>query len=247
LVISHSAFSVNSAGYGGGIYSVGVWVSVSDSSFSDNSGASAGGAIFNSNSGALAVGNSTFAGNSASAYGGGGIVNYGGALTASNSTFVGNSAHTYGGGIHNDWGTLSLSNCTFSGNSAGQGGGFANDSGNTATLMNTMIAHSPTGGNCSGTITNGGGNLSYPDTTCPGINADPMLGPLQNNLGPTLTMALGPGSAAIDAGIDAICAAAPVNGLDQRGIVRPWGAHCDIGAVEQVPIKKLWLPILLSR
>ena len=68
------------------------------------------------------------------------------------------------------------------------------------TLKNTIVANSPTGGNCYGTITDGGGNLSYPDTTCPGINGDPMLGPLQNNGGPTETMALGPGSAAIDAG-----------------------------------------------
>jgi hypothetical protein len=60
-------------------------------------------------------------------------------------------------------------------------------------------------------------------------------------------MALGPGSAAIDAGIDAICAAAPVNGFDQRSIARPWGSHCDIGAVEQVPILKVWLPVMRRR
>jgi hypothetical protein len=78
------------------------------------------------------------------------------------------------------------------------------------------------------------GNLSYPDTTCPGINADPVLGPLQNNGGRTWTMVLGQGSAAIDAGDDTICAAPPVNNLDQRGISRPQGLHCDIGAVEQI-------------
>ena len=89
------------------------------------------------------------------------------------------------------------------------------------TLKNTIVANSPTGGNCSGAITDGGGNLSYPDTTCPGINSDPKLGPLQNNGGPTQTMALLPGSAAIDAANDAICAAPPVNNLDQRGITRP--------------------------
>ena len=60
-----------------------------------------------------------------------------------------------------------------------------------------------------------------------------MLGPMQNNGGPTETMALGPGSAAIDAADDAICAAAPVNSLDQRGVARPQGLHCDIGAVEE--------------
>ena len=47
-------------------------------------------------------------------------------------------------------------------------------------------------------------------------------------------MALGPGSAALDAADDAICAAPPVNNLDQRGIARPQGPHCDIGAVEQI-------------
>jgi hypothetical protein len=69
-----------------------------------------------------------------------------------------------------------------------------------------------------------------------------MLGPLQDNGGPTWTMALGPGSAAMDAGNDAICAADPVNTLDQRGVVRPQGAHCDSGALEQL---RTWLPVLV--
>jgi hypothetical protein len=116
-------------------------------------------------------------------------------------------------------------------------------SGGIVTLKNTMVANNSTGSNCYGTITNGGGNLSYPDTTCPGINADPILGPLQDNGGLTHTMDLGPGSAAFDVGDDATCAAAPVNNLDQRGVVRPQGAHCDIGAVEhRLPFWK-WFPI----
>ena len=101
------------------------------------------------------------------------------------------------------------------------------------TLKNTIVANSPTGGNCSGTITDGGGNLSYPDTTCPGINSDPYLAPCRTTAVPPRRWQLGPGSAAIDAANDAICAAAPVNNLDQRGIARPRGMHCDIGAVEQ--------------
>jgi hypothetical protein len=48
-------------------------------------------------------------------------------------------------------------------------------------------------------------------------------------------MAPGPDSPAIDAAIDAICAADPINKLDQRGVARPQGPHCDIGAVEQLP------------
>jgi hypothetical protein len=64
----------------------------------------------------------------------------------------------------------------------------------------------------------------------------PRLDPagLQSNGGPTQTIALLPGSPAINAGNDAICAAAPVNQLDQRGFTRPGTGHthCSIGAYE---------------
>ena len=153
-------------------------------------------------------------------------------MTVSNSTFSGNSATSGGGGSFNREGSANISNSTFSGNSAYYGGGIYNANG-AVTLKNTIVAYSPTGNNCHGTLINGGNNLSYPDTTCPGINRDSKLGPLQNNGGATHTMALLSGSAAIDAGNDAICAAAPVNNLDQRGVTRPRGPHCDIGAVEQ--------------
>jgi len=111
-------------------------------------------------------------------------------------------------------------------------------------LGNTIVANSPTGRNCAGAITDGGGNLSYPDTTCPGIHSDPGLGPLQDNGGPTNTMALLPGSAAIDAANDVICAAAPVNNLDQRGVARPQGPHCDIGAFEAI-LHRVFLPMIM--
>jgi hypothetical protein len=57
-------------------------------------------------------------------------------------------------------------------------------------------------------------------------------------------MALLPGSAAIDAATDAICAAPPVNNRDQRGITRPQGAHCDIGAYEALP-PRAYLPLIM--
>jgi len=67
-------------------------------------------------------------------------------------------------------------------------------------------------------------------------NTDPQLDPagLQNNGGPTQTIALLPGSPAIDAGDSEVCAKPPVNGLDQRGYVRPGTGHpqCSIGAYE---------------
>lgn len=161
----------------------------------------------------------------ASQRGGGGIFNVG-TLTVSNSALSSNRANFRGGGIANGrYIAVTESNSTLPGISAPNSG--------TVTLRNTIIANSSIGSNCHGLITDGGGNLSYPDTTCPGINRDPKLGPLQNNGGPTHTMALGTGSAAIDAGNDAICTAAPVNNLDQRGVTRPRGPHCDIGAVEQ--------------
>jgi hypothetical protein len=151
-----------------------------------------------------------------------------GTVVVSNCTF---SDNIYCG-IGND-GTVIVSNSTFSGNGSAYHSGISNGNSGTVTLKNTVVANSQPGINCFGPITDGGGNLSYPDASCPGINEDPKLGPLQNNGGRTYTMALGPGSAAIDAGNEAICAVAPVNNLDQRGVTRPRGPHCDIGAVEQ--------------
>ena len=80
-----------------------------------------------------------------------------------------------------------MSNSTFAGNNAGHGGAIANytPGATLVTLKNTIVANSAAGGNCFGGITDGGGNLSYPDATCPGINRDPKLGPLQDNGGPT--------------------------------------------------------------
>ena len=204
-------------------------LAVSNSTFSGNSAGYSGGGI--ENTGRLNVSNSTFSGNSAGNSGGG--INNSGTVNVSNSTFSGNITAGSGGGIcSSDSSTLTVNNSTIASNSASEGGGIY--SAGTVILKNTIVANSTTGSNCYGTVTDGGGNLSYPDIACPGINADPVLGPLQINGGQTETLALGPGSAALDAGDDAICAAPPVNNLDQRGVVRPRGSHCDIGAVEQI-------------
>jgi predicted outer membrane repeat protein len=275
VIVNNTTFRNNTAAYAGGsIFSPDNSLSVSNSYFEDNSAASHGGGIYNDDN-LLTVTNSTFVGNSAG-YCGGGICNgssgtlvlrnnifssnsagYGGAIsngsesgtvTVSNSTFSENAANDGASISHAYSGALTVINCTFSGNTTtGVGGGIDNRGDGALTLKNTIVADGPPGNNCAGVITDGGGNLSYPDTTCPGINADPMLGPLQDNGGPTWTMALGTGSAALDAGDDAICAAPPVNNLDQRGVTRPQGSHCDIGAVEQVSIKSIWLPAVQAR
>ena len=63
-------------------------------------------------------------------------------------------------------------------------------------------------------------------------NTNVPLGPLANNGGPTDTHLITSDGLAFNNAVDAICAAAPVSALDQRGIARPQGAHCDRGAVE---------------
>jgi len=240
LTVSHSTFSGNtgldSMSYGGGISTYdGGTVTVSDSTFSGNS-AYTGGAIFTNigtslTASRLTVNRSTFSSNIATDWGGGAIGTRGTGLV-SNSTFHGNiTLGEYGSAIANG-GPLTVINSTFSDN-IGYGNVAIFNSGGTVLLQNSIVFHSSQlGTNCYGGVSDGGGNLSYPDTTCFGINQDPLLGPLQDNGGPTLTMAPGAGSPAIDAAVDAICDADPVNGLDQRGMARPQGSHCDIGAVE---------------
>jgi hypothetical protein len=118
---------------------------------------------------------------------------------------------------------------------AGGGGGIADlaagCSGACIRLANSIVAVNG-GGNCSGSITDGLRDLVFGDSTCPGANADPKLRPLQNNGGPTPTMALPADSAAID-GVPAAGADCPAS--DQRGVARPQGAGCDIGAYELAP------------
>jgi len=114
--------------------------------------------------------------------------------------------------------------------------------GSNLTAINSIVANSTKGKNCSSTIIDGGHNLD--DGTSCGFSTangslnstNPQVDPagLANNGGPTQTIALEAGSPAIDAGDEAICAAAPVDGLDQRGFVRPGAGatHCSIGAYE---------------
>ncbi len=197
-----------------------------------------GGAILSK--GQLLLRNSTVSNNSAS-YGGGlfsrelsGQTN---TITLVNSTLSGNSASYDGGGIFNTFSTLSLHNSTLSGNGAGViGGGFYNYA-SVVSLANTLIANSPNGGDCGsagGGAVNANTNNLIEDGSCgtTALTGDPKLGPLKDNGGPTQTHALAASSAAVDKGDDVACAASPVNNLDQRGIARPVGDHCDIGAYE---------------
>jgi len=89
--------------------------------------------------------------------------------------------------------------------------------------------------NCFGTpITDSGGNLHWPETdsSCGGQPGDPKLSSLDYHGGITQTLALQPGSAAINTGLNSVCAASPVSNTSQNGILRPHGPRCDIGAFE---------------
>lgn len=238
LTIANGAPSNKS---GGGIANFGTLI-VTSSTFSRNYGVSGGG-IFNY-FGTITVTNSTFFANSALNHEGGGIYNDNGIATVNNSTFYGNSAPRGMGGAIVNGGTLSVTSSTLWENSSPQGGGIFSFSGKEPTLANTILANNK-GGACGGaSITDGGYNLDD-DGTC-GLsstnhslsdnkNAD--LGSFSHNGGPTETVPLEPGSAAIGVIPAGTNSCATTIAIDQRGITRPASVNgnCSIGAYEFVP------------
>lgn len=175
---------------------------------------------------------------------GGGIYVADGSFEMVNSTVSGNDAPR-GGGVYFDLpsgASASLVNSTITDNSAEQGAGilYAIRSKSLLTLVNTIVADQRLGDDCSrdfGVLTSLGHNLDS-DGTClaDGVGGDrtgpALLGPLQDNGGPSATHALFPCSPAVDAGDDDVCNSAEVDARDQRGVSRPQGAGCDIGAFE---------------
>lgn len=242
LNLANVSLTGNTAAIGaGGVYNgSGGILTVTNATF-DSNVAETSGAI--DNYGEMTLTDVTISANHASQYGAGGIATRAGSPILTNVTFSGNSASvTFGqlravGALQNSGsGTLTLTNVTISGNTAtGAGASGVYNTGGALALKNTIVvSNQPV--NCSGPITSQGHNLST-DSTCistttgPGdlVVGDPKLGPLQNNGGPTQTMALLPYSPAIDAGDNFGCPA-----TDQRGIARPQGKSCDIGAYEFV-------------
>lgn len=249
LSISESSFTgdINAPlSRGGGIYNAGI-VTVTNSTLTAHQTTSLGGAIYNSGKAAI---NSSAVIYNIGARGAGIANDSGGILVVTNSTVASNTstndniAGGGGGGIYSA-GPMTLTNSTLTGNGAYIGGGIYVTA-TIATLRNTIVANSWAGGNCAGAITNGGYNLDS-GTTCgfgsnggSKSNTNPLLSPLANYGGPTQVAGLLPGSPAIDAVIgNANCPA-----TDQRGITRPVGAWCDIGALEAI-LRVLYLPSIL--
>ena len=181
-----------------------------------------GGGVAIDATGSLTLSESTVSGNSSNNEGGGIDVN-GGTLTLENVTISGNSALDDGGGIRCT-GVCGLTNVTVTDNSATDSGdGIREENGGIVDFLNTIVANN-SGTDCSGSAVNfvsNGNNLSS-DATCDFTitgdqqNTDPLLGPLQDNSGPTFTHELLAGSPAIEGGTNTGCPA-----TDQRGVARP--------------------------
>ncbi len=231
--LTNVTFSGNSAGKGGGMYNTSASPTLADVTFNGNTSSDMGGGMYNTDGGTPTLTNVTFNGNSAT-NAGGGMRNIISDPSLTNVTFTGNSA-AFGGGMQNLGSFPSLTNVTFSGNTAG---GAIYNSSSDPTIRNSILY-----GNTGGEIVN---NSSTPVVTYSivqggyagtgNLDADPLLGALTNNGGLTQTMALGAGSPAINKGDNVTCAT-----TDQRGITRPQGANCDIGAFE-VEMLSLSLP-----
>ncbi|MET7934159.1 right-handed parallel beta-helix repeat-containing protein [Streptomyces sp. NPDC005322] len=226
----------NSAGYGGGVFNVpDSHLDLIDSSVSENVAGEAGGIRFDDSG---TVTNSTIAGNrvtnpgdrpgSLGGYGGGIDIRGLGPVEILNSTVIGNRSSDGGGGINIapayldslprpipdvidlPLGRLTLRNSIVAGNTVD---GAAADCEKAFATIASRGHNIDSDGSCRLTAV---GDL--PSRT-------PLVGPLADNGGPTDTAALLPGSPALDAADG--CPA-----TDQRGVARPQGASCDIGAYE---------------
>jgi predicted outer membrane repeat protein len=243
-LFTNCTFSKNSATEGGGIYNAAT-LTVTSSTFSSNVAGDTGGAVENEDDANLS--GCTLSSNSADMNGG--AIYSTDNLTATNCTLANNSAGSNGGGIVNV-GAVSLINCTVATNSADQGGGIFNPSdptivtalANTIVAGNTLTGSSGSGPDVLGTVNSLGNNLIGDTSASSGwvksdlLGINPLLETLGDYGGSTQTIALEPGSPAIDAGSASIPGAS-VPALDQRGAIRGpaglnAGAAPDIGAFE---------------
>jgi len=242
LTLTNSTVSGNTAFLGGGVQNYNGTVILVNSTVSGNTAYAQGSGISNY-FGTVSLTNSTVSGNTAGV--GVGVHTVRGELTLTNSTVSANANGIIADAVLERVTAVRLQNSTISGNDMGIEVRFLDCNGiqcyGYADLLseNSIVAENA-GANCSSNwyanFSPVGYNLTD-DTTCGFtqstdlVVADAMLGPLQDNGGPTETRDLLPGSPAIDAG----SAACPPPATDQRGVARPQGSACDIGAVEYLP------------
>lgn len=258
LTVTASALTGNVAGsdpaghstaYGGAIFAEGETRIVQSTIASNQAQDGYGGGVYGDDP-PLGITQSTIGPANSADYGGGVFFEEPG--YAINSTIAGNTAADYGGGLYAD-APFSLYSDTIADNAAQatRGGGNIYVYRYAIAMADTLIAGgtSPVGGgNCAfesieAIVVSEGDNAEDADEcelTGPGdlVNAKLALGPLRGNGGPTQTIALSAGSAAIDAGNPAGCIASEAGGVllvDERGVARPQGPRCSIGAFEYVP------------
>jgi len=251
-------------------------ITITRSTISGNTAGLDGGGVRNYRDSILTITHSTISDNEAGTNGGGvastGTGSFSGAVTTIyNTTISGNTAAGNGGGISNVMhNNVIVVNATITNNEASIGGGMYNDTdvvaatnsivaGNTATSADPDVSGTFVSGghNLIGIIGSGIGFTNGVDGDIVGTSAspvDPLLSPLQDNGGPTLTHALLAGSLAIDAG-DNNAVSDPGTATDQRGAPRivdgdgNGSAIVDIGAVEygsEVPLDALFAGSLLE-
>ena len=245
ITLTDVTLSANYAKFGGGIFNTGT-ATMTGVTFSNNSTLFDGGGIYND--GTVTLTGVTLSRNHAKR--GGGIINHGSA-TLTNVTLSSNDADWEGGGITNgDW--MALKNVTLHGNTADDNTNGIYAAAGFIFLENTVIAGSY-GENCNQNtgahLISLGFNLSDDDTCSAYFNQvgdrnsmDAWLGALEDYGGLTLTHLPFPNSPLVDGGQ---CQASIPT--DQRGITRPQGAACDIGAVERRANeqKLIYLPVVL--
>ena len=237
VTMTNSTISGNTAANnGGGISNNTGTFTIMNSTVAGNTAANNGGGIFN-NTGIFMIMNSTISGNTAT-NNGGGIFSNTGAVTVKTSTIAGNIATSfYGGGIYNNGSNnFTIENSTIAKNTATSGSGIFNPSPTLRTVISNTILAKPLGygTNVSGLVTSLGYNIvsdssgsgwgSEDFTNSASLNA--YLGTLENNGGPTKTIALLPGSPAINRG------GGSSSDTDQRGYPRISRGVMDIGAFE---------------
>jgi CSLREA domain-containing protein len=201
------------SGSGAGILNAGT-LTLTDAALTGNRAVGGGGIH---NFGAATLARVTLSANASSEVASA-LANYG-TMTVTNATVSGSVTGSQGVSVAGNEGRLALRSVTLAANAGGAGtvlGAFFDGE---VSVVNTIVD-----GPCEGTLSPRGHNLERGHTCgLETFDTDPLLEPLAGG-----THALAAGSPAIDAGDDAQCPA-----TDQRGVVRPQGAHCDIGAVER--------------
>jgi hypothetical protein len=266
LTVNGATFTGNSAMEGGGLFNQNI-ATINNSTFANNTATKYGGGALVNAFGTTTVTGTTFVGNTGP---GGGAIDNDTTLVVSNSTFVNNAAGPTSGGAILNYGTATLTSSTLSGNTSQYAGNSIQNYGTTAqagppavaavtatlTIKQSIIANPGGTTNCAnngvnGSVINDGGYNIETGNSCglggsSQINTDPQLQDLASNGGPTQTMAITTGSPALDVIPSGLCATS----TDQRGVSRPQGSGCDVGAYESRPVDQYvsaTYPILLGR